>query len=69
MTWPPVEFGTVEAIALGTSERDVLRMTFDVSAVNDLYLLGRRTDRILLLLKMRHVLIDSGASAKCEDRN
>jgi hypothetical protein len=59
----------VEAIALGTSERGVLRIALDVSAVHDLYLLGRRTDGILLLLEVGHVLLNAGASSKRDDRN
>jgi hypothetical protein len=44
-------------------------MTFDGSAMNDLYLPDRGADRILLLLKMSHVLIDGSASNQCDHCN
>ena len=61
--------GTVEAVALGTSEHDVLRIALDVSAMDDLYLLDRRADGILLLLEVGYVLLNAGASSKRDSRN
>src|SRR5271170_2561984 len=49
----------VEAEALGGSELGVLRMTVDVRAGDDLYLFGRGTDGILLLLEMSHILLNA----------
>jgi hypothetical protein len=59
----------VEAIALGASERGVLRIAFDVSAVDDLNPFVRRTDGILLLLEVGHILLNAGASSKRDDCN
>ena len=54
--WP------VETVALGTSKRGVLRMTFDRGAVNDLYLPDRGAERILLLVELGRILLDAGTS-------
>ena len=66
---PPVVFGWFEAEALGGSQLGVLRMTVDVRAGDDLYLFGRGTDGILLLLEMSHILLNAGASCEREDRH
>jgi hypothetical protein len=37
--------------------------------VHDLYLFGRRTDRVLFLLEVGYILLNAGASSKRNDRN
>src|SRR5260370_4346218 len=49
--------GTVEAVALATSEHALLRIALDVSAIHDLYLLDRRADGFLLLLEVGSILL------------